>query len=331
MKMLLTLGALLLAVQTQAATNELTVYSVYDGNRLAPIFQPFTDRTGINVKVEYMASSAELTQRLKQEGASSPADVYLDKDIVFLAEAQRQDVFQSFNSATIAQNVPAQFISPGNQWFLIFYRARTIMYNQNKVSPSELSTYAALGDAKWKGRLCVRTSGSNYNQALAGSFLIHDGIEQATNILSSWVNNFSMDPIKGDTDLLKAIAEGKCDVGIANTYYLAPLIKADPNFPVRPFFANQNTTGTHLNGVGVALTKHTKNIPEATLLLEYLTSKEVQAPVAAGFYQYPVNQQAELVKELVDFGPFHRDLTNVGVVGAKAAETKAIFEKAGYK
>lgn len=330
MKMFVLLS-LFVAFKAQATPKELTVYSVYDGARLAPIFKPFTDRTGIPVKVEYMASSTDLTNRLAQEGEASPADVYLDKDIVFLAEAQRRGLFQSFNSASIEKNVPAQFIEPGKNWFLIFYRARTIMYNHTKVNPAELSTYEALGDAKWKGRLCVRSSGSNYNQALAASFLLQFGPRQTTDVLKSWVANLSMDPFKGDTDLIKALADGKCDVGIANTYYLAPLIRADSQFPVKVFFANQQTNGTHVNGVGVAITKSSKNAKAATMLLEYLTSKEVQAPVAAGFYQYPVNSAAPLVTELVNFGSFRMDSSNVAVVGAKAAETKASFEAAGYK
>ncbi len=330
MKNILIALNLLVAIQAVAATNELTVYSAYEGARLAPIFKPFTDRTGISVKVEF-APSAELINRLVKEGASTTADLYLDKDVIYLSEAQRQNVLQGFNSSFIDKTVPAQFIDSEKNWFLILYRARTIMYNSTKVSPSELSTYQALGDTKWKNRLCLRTSANTYNQALAASMISHDGIEKTIQTFKNWVANFSMDPIKGDTDLLKAIAEGKCDVGVANTYYLPPLIKADKNFPVRPFFPNQDSTGAHVNGVGMGLAKHSKNISEATLLLEYMISEEVQTAVAGGFFHYPVNKDAILVKELVDFGSFKPDSINMGIIGIVAPAASAVFEAASYK
>lgn len=318
--------ALFFSLRAYSATQELTVYSVYEAARLAPIFQPFTDRTGIKVNVVF-GSSAELMNRLRQEGSASPADLYLDKDLVFQSAAQGLGLYRPFRSAIVEKTVPGKFIEPGRNWFLIFYRARVIMYHGQKVSPAELSTYEALGEARWKNRLCVRTSNNSYNEALAASFLADVGPQKTLELFRGWVANFSVAPIKGDTDVLKAIAAGQCDVGIANTYYLAPLIKADPNFPVRPFFPN----GAHVNGVGIGLAKSTQNVVEATRLMEYLVSKEVQAAVAGGFFQYPVNGDAPLVAELVKFGPFVESPRNVGEIGTFVPMARTLLQQAGYE
>ncbi|MBO9666303.1 MAG: extracellular solute-binding protein [Bdellovibrio sp.] len=330
MKSMILAAAMLFTQFASAATSELTVYSVYDATRLGPVFQPFTERTGIKVNI-ISGTSDELAQRMKSEGDTSPADILIDKDLVYQGAAQRLDLYRPFASATIENGVPAQFIESSRNWFLIFYRARIIVYNPNKVQESELSTYEALGDSKWQGRLCVRTSANSYNEALGAFFIKHFGPEATLNIFKSWVKNFSVAPIKGDTDVIKAVAAGTCDVGIANSYYLAPLVKADPTFAARPFFPNQNTTGTHINGVGVGLAKHTKNVSEATRLLEYLASAEVQTPVAAAFSQYPTNIKAEMTDILVKFGPYKADATNIGELTPYTNQAKDLMNQAGYK
>ncbi|KYG63819.1 iron ABC transporter [Bdellovibrio bacteriovorus] len=330
MKKMIFAAALLAAGFAQASAKELTVYSVYEAERLAPIFKPFTDRTGITVNV-VVGKSDELIEKLRVEGASTPADLYLDKDIVYLGKAQELDLFQAFSSKTIESKIPAHLIDANKNWLLIFYRARIMVYNSNKVSASELSTYEDLGSDKWKGRLCVRTSANSYNEALGAYFVKHLGAEKTLNLFASWVKNLSVDPIKGDTDVIKAVAAGTCDVGIANSYYLAPLVKADAQYPVKPFFPNQNGIGTHVNGVGIGLTKHTAKTAEATLLLEYLTSKEVQTVVAAGFSQYPSNPEASLSDILVEFGSFKQDSTNLGLIAPHVPKAKALMGQAGYK
>lgn len=321
---LLTVGAV------QAQTREVTIYSVYPGEQLAPIFAPFTQRTGIQVNF-VTGTSQELTKKLHEEGANTPADLHLDKDLVFHGIAQRMNLYRPFNSRIVEAQVPAHLMEKNKNWTTVFYRARVIMYNTNTVHPSELSTYEALGDAKWKGRLCVRTSKNSYNEALGAFFVKHYGERNTVALLKSWVNNFSVNPLNGDRDVIQAVADGKCDVGIANTYYLPAFIRANSQFPVRPFFPNQKTTGAHVNGVGIGIVKHSKNIQEATMLLEYFTSREVQAPVAAAFSQYPVNPQAEMIDILKDFGRFVEDRTNTGDISVHAPMAVSLFPIANYK
>lgn len=320
----------LAATTSVFAQSEVTIYSSYEADRLGPIFKPFTDRTGIKVNI-VSASSLDLINRLEAEGSLTPADLHLDKDLVYMGLAQSKNLYQPFKSLTVENNISSSLIETNKNWFTLFYRARVIMYNSNKVNPSELSTYEDLGSAKWKGRLCVRTSQNSYNEALGAFFIKHYGAEATQNIFQSWVNNFAVAPIKGDTDVINAVAAGTCDVTVANSYYLASLVKADPQFPVVPFFPNQETTGAHVNGVAIGMVKHTKNIAAATLVMEYLSSKEVQAPVAAIFNQYPANSQAEMTPVLIDFGKFNADSTNIGEFSKYVEESREIMKKVEYK
>lgn len=326
----LVLAALTFSTAAFSAENEVTIYSVYEAARLDPVFKPFTDRTGIKVNI-VSGTSAELIAKLKSEGESTSADLHLDKDLVFHGQAQAQGLYQPFNSKIVEKNILPSLIEANKNWFTIVYRVRGIIYNTNKVSASDLSTYADLGSEKWKGRLCVRTSNNSYNEALGAFFVTHYGAEATLNLLKSWVNNLAVDPIKGDTDVINAVAAGTCDVGIANSYYLAPFVKADANYPVKFFFPNQETTGSHVNGVGIGLVKHAKNTDAATLVMEYLSSKEVQAPVASIFSQYPANPAAELAPVLTGFGKFSQDNTNVGNISAKVEESKQLLKAANYK
>lgn len=327
---LFAMAALVLSATAFSAEKEVTIYSVYEAARLDPVFKPFTDRTGIKVNI-VSGTSAELIAKLKTEGEATTADLHLDKDLVFHGQAQAQGLYKPFNSKTVENNILPSLIEANKNWFTIVYRVRGIIYNSNKVSESELSTYADLGSDKWLKRLCVRTSNNSYNEALSAFFITHYGSEATLNLLKSWVNNLAVDPIKGDTDVINAVAAGTCDIGIANSYYLAPFVKADANYPVKFFFPNQNTTGSHVNGVGIGMIKHTKNTAEATLVMEYLSSKEVQAPVAAIFSQYPANPAAELAPVLTGFGKFSQDATNVGTISSKTEEAKQLMKAANYK
>ena len=313
-----------------AKANEVTIYSVYPGAEIGAIFAPFTERTGIKVNI-VDGTSDELAKRISEEGIHTSADLLLDKDLVYFAKARELELLRPFNSKLIEAQVPAHLRDSNKLWTTIFYRARVIMYNTNTVKPSELSTYEDLGNIKWHGRLCVRTSTNSYNQALGAFMVKHHGSEKTLEILKNWVSNFSVAPINNDRNVIQAVADGKCDVGLANTYYLPAFIRANPNFPVRPFFPNQKSTGAHVNGVGIGIVKHAKNVKAANMLIEYFTSAEVQAPVAASFSQYPVNPKAEMIQILKDFGSFSEDITNISEIADKTSEANALFPLANYK
>jgi iron(III) transport system substrate-binding protein len=313
MKNSLLLMTLMVIFSMQAKAKELVIYSVYPGETLEAIFKPFTASTGISIRV-VEGKSNELIERIINEGESTEADLHLDKDLVFHGLATRKGIYRPFQSDIIENTIPAQFIETNKNWVTLFYRSRVIMFNKNKVDPSEIPTYESLMDSKWQNRLCMRTSKSNYNQALSAYLFAHFGAEKAREILKGWVANLAQPVFTSDRAVIGAVAEGKCDIGIANSYYLIPFHEKDPTYPVHMVFPNQNTTKAHVNGVGIGMVKTTKNAAEATKLMEYMLSKEVQAPVAAAFDQYPVNPNAQVGGLLNSFGTFSSDTTNVGVI-----------------
>lgn len=330
MKFFSTLMTLVVLMTAQAKADKLVLYSSYDGERLAPILKPFTERTGIEVEV-VNAGSEDLIKQLETEGLDSKADLYLDKDIVYFGAANNKGLLQSFTSEKVTEKIPAHLVSTDKNWFLLFYRARTLMYNTQKVNPANINTYADLGNSEWAGKLCVRTSANSYNQGLAAFMTRHFGETQATAIFESWVKNFSTEPLKGDRDVIHAIANGTCDIGIANTYYLAPIVRDDASFPVGVKFLEQNGVGAHINGVGIGITKSSKKLAQANMFLEFMTLKEVQEAIAGGFSQYPSSKEASIAPVLKDFGAFIEDLTNVNEVANSVEAGNASMLKAGYK
>ena len=330
MKFLMLKLLVLVSLSASLSAREVVIYSVYPGDRLEAVFKPFTAATGINVKV-VEGKSLDLINKIEAEGEQTQADLHLDKDLVFHGIANRKGLYRAIESEKVFNQVPSHFIESNNKWTTLFYRSRLIMFNTNAVKKSELSTYEDLGSEKWLGRLCMRTSKSNYNQALVAYLVAHFGKEKATQIAKNWVKNTDMPVFTSDRAIISAVAEGKCDVGIANSYYLVPFIEKDPNFPVRLFFPSQDTAKAHINGVGIGVTKYAKNVTEANMVIEYLTSAQVQAPVADAFDQYPVNTQAPLGTILSGFGDFKVDSTNIGVISNLTDIATEVMKEANWQ
>ena len=204
------------------------------------------------------------------------------------------------------------------------------MYHTRKVTPAELSTYEALGDPSWKGRVCLRTSSHVYNQSLLATAIKRQGEAGVEATVRRWVANQPV-LINSDTKILEAIAAGQCDVGIANTYYLGRLLAKDPAFPVAPFWANQATTGTHVNISGAGVTAHAKNRAAAIKLLEFLSSPEAQQMFADSNFEYPANPQAAVNPVVARWGKFRQDDVNVAAAGEFQAAAVRVADRAGYK
>lgn len=310
------------------AADEVVVYSARHYGQ-EPAFDAFTKQTGIAVRV-LTGDAGPLFERLKAEGDRSPADVLLTVDAGNLWNAARAGLLSPVTSATLARNVPASLRDPGHRWFGLTMRARTIMYNPRKVTPAELSTYEALGDPKWKGRLCLRSSGYIYNQSLVATLIKRHGEPHTEEILKGWVANQPR-IINGDTKILEAIAAGQCDAGLTNSYYLARLLAKDPGFPVALFWANQQTTGTHVNVSGAGITAHARNRGSATRLLEYLSSVDAQQMFANTSMEFPVNPKAEAHPIVRGWGPFRQDDINVAAAGEFQAAATRLSDRVGYK
>jgi len=322
-------AALLGSLASAAAANEVVVYSARSHYGQEPAIEAFTKKTGIQVK-SHGGNSSELFDRLKAEGDKTPADVLITVDAGNLWNAAQAGLLAKIDSPETQANVPANLRDPGGRWVALTMRARTIMYNTRKVKPEELSTYEALADPKWKNRICLRTSGYIYNQSFLATMIKRQGEPKVETVVRGWAaNNPTL--INGDTKILEAIAAGQCDVGITNTYYLARILAKDPAFPVAPFFANQQGTGTHVNISGAGIIAHAKKKANAVKLLEFLTSPEAQQMFADSNFEYPANPQAVVNPILARWGTFKQDDINVAAAGELQAAATKLADRAGYK
>lgn len=324
--MLLTLHPL---VPEASEPGEVVVYSARIEKLIQPMFDAFTAKTGIRVKY-FAASEAELFERLKAEGANTPADILMTVDAGNLWLAQRAGLLQGMESATIEKNIPAHLRAKHNEWVGLSVRARTIVYSTERVKPEALSTYEALGDPKWRGRLCLRTSKKVYNQSLVATMIKTLGEARTEEVLRGWMANQPR-IFSSDTKLLEAIAAGQCDVGLANTYYLARLKAKDPSFPVAMFWPNQNDRGVHVNISGAGVTKYAKHRENAIKLIEFLSSPEAQNLYADVNHEYPANPGVKPNALIAAWGTFKADPVNVAAAGELQAAAVKLMDRVGYK
>jgi iron(III) transport system substrate-binding protein len=308
---------------------ELLVYSSRSHYGAEQVFTDFTRDTGIAIKF-FEGNNNEVFERLRSEGARTRADVLLTVDAGNLWNAARNDLLLPVDSPTLKANVPEHLRDPGGQWYGIAVRARTIMHHTGRVQPAELSTYEALADPKWKGRLCLRSSSAIYNQSLIASLISEYGPARTETMVRGWVANTAA-VLNNDTAVLEAIAAGQCDVGITNTYYLARLAAKTPDFPVRPFWADQQANGVHVNISGAGVTRHTKHRAEAVRLIEYLTRPDVQARLAGASYEYPVNPTVTPDALLAKWGSFVPQRSGVAAAGQHQADAVRLADRAGYR
>ena len=317
--------------QTQATSDDtVTVYSSRKEHLIQPLFEQFTKDTGI--EVNYLTGKGgDLIERLKLEGSNTPADMFMTVDAGDLWYAGTQDIFQGVITETLMNNIPAYLRDPEGLWTGLSIRARTIVYSTERVDPSELSTYANLANAKWQGRLCLRTSKKIYTKSLVASIIHNEGEEGAERIVAGWVNNLAATPNAKDSHVMNAILAGQCDVGLVNTYYFGRLIEETPDAPLGLFWANQDTTGVHVNVSGAGVTKHASNQQGAIQLLEWLSSAKAQAIYGSLNKEYPANQSVASDEVVSAWGTFKQDNMNLAIAGILQADAVALMQRIGYK
>ena len=324
--LILFLGANVIPVYS----DELVVYSARKEHLIKPLFDAYTTKTGIPIK--YVTGKAgALLERLKAEGQMTPADLFITVDAGNLWKAAQEDVLQPVESEVLKKNIPSHLRDPQNRWFGLSIRARTIVYNKDKVSPSDLDSYSSLGDPKWKGRLLLRTSKKVYNQSLVASLIAEKGETAAEKVVASWIENLSVAPFSSDTKALEAIMAGVGDVTVVNTYYLGRLLKKNPNVPLAIFWPNQNGTGVHVNVSGAGITKHSKNRDQAVKLLEWLSSDEAQGTFASLNLEYTVNSSVKLDPRVAAWGEFKENPINVAKYGEYQTQAIKLMDRVGYK
>jgi iron(III) transport system substrate-binding protein len=304
---------------------------IYSGRHydLEQAFVQFSDQTGIDVEF-LTGDDAELRERIAAEGEDTQADVYLTVDAGNLAIAAEQGLFQPLDSPALTNAVPASLRDPEGRWFGLTKRARTIVYHPDRVAPDEVpTTYEELAEPEWEGRVCLRNSSNVYTQSLVASLIAHHGEEEARAIVEGWAHNAEILP--NDIIILEYIADGICDVGITNHYYLARLLEEDPDFPVRLAWVDQEGRGTHVNVSGGGVTTYADDPDLAQQLLEWLAT-DGQSAFVDGNHEYPVNPAVEpepLIAET--FGTtFVEDPLDAAVFGALNADAVRLMDEAGY-
>jgi iron(III) transport system substrate-binding protein len=337
-KLLTTVGAVIFAAagitQTAAAAEEVNLYSSRKEDLIKPLLDQFSAKTGIEVNLVTGKDDA-LIKRLEAEGRNSPADLLITADAGRLYRAKVAGVLQPVESKALTQAVPASYRDPENYWFGLSMRARPIWYVKGKVDPSELSTYEALADPKWKGRVCIRSSGNIYNQSLVAALIAHNGEPKTEQWAQGLVKSFARKPTGGDRDQIKAAAAGQCDIAVANTYYVGGML-SDPAEreaaeKVAVFWPDQDGKGTHVNVSGIGLTAAAKNQANAVKLMEFLAGDEAQRWYAEANHEYPVKAGIAWSETLKGFGAFKPDMLNMGRLGELNAAAVKLMDRAGWK
>lgn len=328
-----TLSALLLSVfvvSAAHAADEVVVYSARAEQLIKPMFDAFTKETGVPVKF-ITDKEGPLMERLKAEGANTQADLLLTVDAGNLWQAANMGLLKPARSAVLDANIPAHLKDPDNQWFGLSIRARTIVYNTEKLKPAALSTYEDLADPKWQGKLCLRTSKKVYNQSLVAMMIAEKGETETEKVVKGWVDNLATDVFPDDTKLMEAIAAGQCEVGIVNTYYYGRLMEKKPNLPLALFWPNQKTNGVHVNVSGAGVVKHSKNEKGAVQLLEWFSSGKGQRMFADLNMEYPANPSYKPDPLVASWGEFKHNLINVAKAGELQSAAVRLMDRARYK
>jgi iron(III) transport system substrate-binding protein len=319
-----------------ASAEEVNVYSARKDHLIKPVLDEFTKQTGVKVNL-LSAGEDQLLERLRSEGARSPADLFVTTDVAHLHKARVAGVLQPVSSPVLDKNIPAKFRDPQGYWFGLSARARVVFYAKDRVKPGELSTYEDLTDPKWKGRICVRSSSSTYNQSLLAHLIAVHGPDKAEAWAKAVVDNLARKPQGGDRDQILAVAAGQCDLAIANTYYYGNLVASEKAqereaaAKVGVLFPDQQGRGAHMNVAGAGVAASAKNKAAAVKLIEFLSGPEAQRMFAEANSEYPVLPSAKLSPVVAAWGPLKGDDINVAMLGENNPLAVRIFDRVGWR
>ena len=304
---------------------------VYSGRHygIESAFQQFTDETGVEVEFR-TGNDSELRELIAAEGEDTKADAYITVDAGNLAQAAEQGLFQPIDSPILDAAIPAELSDPDGLWYGLTIRARTIVYSPSLVSPDEVpTTYEELADPGWKGRLCLRNSSNVYQQSLVASLIAAHGEDEARRIVQGWADNAEI--LNNDVLILESLADGLCDVGIVNHYYLGRMIEENPDFPVELQWANQADRGVHVNISGGGVTKWSQHPELAQQFLEWLAT-DGQSVLVDANHEYPANPSVPAEPLIAErFGTdFVRDPLAAATFGALNPDAIRLMDDVGY-
>lgn len=322
-----------------AQDDVVNIYSARHYDSDIQLYASFTEATGIQVNV-IEAGAAELVERIQSEGANSPADVIITVDAGNLWRAEQAGILAAVESDVLTSAVPANLRHPEGHWFGLAQRIRGIVYNVDAVDPNELSeltTYQDLADDRWEGRVCIRSSSNIYNQSLVASMVATMGVEATEAWAQGVVENFARSPQGGDTDQIRAVAAGECDVAVVNHYYLARLMASTDDADqavtdaVGWIFPNQDGRGSHTNISGAGVVATAPHFENAVRLVEFLTSPEAQQIFAEGNHEFPVVADVPASVTAQAFGSFETDPVNVSAYGENNPEAVRLMDRVGWR
>ena len=327
----------ILALTLQAGqAEEVNVYSGRKEALIKPLFDEFTEHTGIRVNLVTGKADA-LIKRLELEGENSPADLLLTVDAGRLYRAKEQGLLQAITSTELNRAIPENYRDPQGYWYGLSIRARVMARSKTAIEPAQLSSYEALADPVWKKQLCVRSSSNIYNQSLVASMLAHHGLEKTESWIRGLVGNFARDPKGGDRDQIKAVAAGQCNVALINTYYLAGMLDSDIDREVAAankvalFWPNQAGRGAHVNVSGAGVTRSAGHKATAIRLLEYLVSIPAQEWYGKTNHEFPVREGVAGDRILQSWGAFKADSLNLAVLGENNQAAVRAMDRGGWK
>lgn len=315
----------------------LNLYSSRHYNTDRRLYEDFTMQTGIRINLVEAASAGQLIERIKSEGANSPADVLLTVDAGNLWEAQRQGLLEPVRSRVLESRIPANLRDPEGHWFGFSKRVRVIYYNRDKVNFNDVRTYADLADPKFRGRVVMRSSSNIYNQSFVAALIAKEGAAKAEQWVRGVVANFARPPAGNDTSNIRDVAAGIGDVTMGNTYYYARLMasnRPEDQEVVRKVgisFPDQQGAGAHVNISGGGVIKTSRNKEAAIKFLEYLASPSAQSYFANGNFEFPVIRGVPVDEKVKAFGVFREDRVSAIEYGRNQAEAVRIFDRAGWK
>ena len=319
-----------------AGEGEVNVYSHRHYDVDLELYQSFEEQTGIKVNL-IEGGSDELIERLTREGAESPADILMTVDAGRLHRAKEAGLLQPATSPVLNDLVPENLRDPEGYWFALTRRARVIVYHPDRVDPSELSTYEALTDPKWRGRILIRSSSNIYNQSLMASMIANHGEAQAKEWAAGIVANMARTPKGNDRGQMSAVAAGEGDIAIVNTYYVGLMLNSSDaeqravGEQVRVFLPNQGDRGAHVNVSGAGITASSKNPAGALSLLEFLAGETAQRVWAHANYEYPVNRNVRPAPLLQSWGKLKADSLGLHLLGENNTAAVKIFDQVGWR
>jgi iron(III) transport system substrate-binding protein len=316
------------AVLSAQADDALVIYNGRSHYGDEQVFEDFSEATGIDIELRG-GTAPELFERLENEGDDTPADVLVTTDLANLWRAEDAGMLQPATSDVLTANVPAELHEQDGYWWALTTRLRVPVVATDRVDPSDVTSYEDLGDPRFRGRTCLRTSANEYNQSMVADMIAKRGEAETEELLRSWMAN---DPeiINSDGELLAVMAAGDCDVGLSNHYYLARALADDPDFPVAPAWPDQDGEGAHANISGVGVVAGTDRPEEALALIEYLTSPDAQELIAQGG-EFPANPEVPPAEHVRDWAGVVTDPIAVEEAGPLLEDAIALMLEVGWR